>query len=133
MSAATTLAAPKPAGQKSNRSAERAKRRGAKSDWTGGRRGSAPGPSSRLARPLATRPRTRVAQARTRGCAVAPPAARPSAATPGGLRLTDRGIAVILAAGAMILLAAVTVIALTAVTVTSADHQPLPSLHSVNS
>ena len=40
------------------------------------------------------------------------------------VRLTDRGIAVILVAGAMIVLAAATVIALTAVRVTGESYQP---------
>lgn len=57
----------------------------------------------------------------TRGCGDLGPTSG-SVAT-GGLRLTDRGIAAVLVAGAMIVLAAVTVIALTAVAVTGEPHQ----------
>ena len=46
-------------------------------------------------------------------------------------RLTDRGIAVVLVAGAMIVVAAVTVIALTALRVTGDNAQPLSTSHAV--
>jgi hypothetical protein len=45
-------------------------------------------------------------------------------------RLTDRGIAVILVAGAMIVMAALVVVGLTAVRVTSDDAQPLPASYA---
>jgi hypothetical protein len=45
-------------------------------------------------------------------------------------RLTDRGIAVILVAGAMIVMAALVVVGLTAVRVTGEDAQPLPASYA---
>ncbi len=64
-----------------------------------------------------------------RSCTVV---ASTSAATVGpraraGWRLTDRGIAVVLVAGALLLAAAVTVITATAVTVTSGSYHPAGS------
>jgi hypothetical protein len=52
------------------------------------------------------------------------PVAQPVRARP-GVRLTERGVAVILVAGAMIVLAALTVVTLTALRVTGDSAQPL--------
>ena len=54
---------------------------------------------------------------------IQPPPAAPAAPTT--MTLTDRGISVILVAGAMIVLAAVMVVTLTALRVTSDTYQPV--------
>lgn len=78
-------------------------------------RGTAPRsrPARAVAPPsLGSAPRRPVAQA----CAVD--------ALPSALRLTDRGIAVVLAAGLLIMLAALVVVGLTAARVTGLDYVP---------
>ncbi len=70
---------------------------------------------------------------RARACVVDAAAAAPAPQPVARMvtRLTDRGIAVVLVAGAMIVVAAVTVIALTALRVTGDNAQPLSSSHAV--
>jgi hypothetical protein len=70
---------------------------------------------------------------KVRACVVdvAAPAPAPLPVARAVTRLTDRGIAVVLVAGAMIVVAAVTVIALTALRVTGDNAQPLSSSHAV--
>ena len=72
-------------------------------------------------------PRT-LRTATARSCDVVAPERRLTAtAAVAGWRLTNRGIAVIMVAGAVLAAAALTVIAATALTVTSEDYQPTSS------
>jgi hypothetical protein len=93
-----------------------------------GRSGRGLAPRSRPAGPVAPPSLRTDGQPRVRAC-VGEPATVPQLPTsaPVRTRLTDRGIAVILVAGAMIVLAAVTVVTLTALRVTSDSSVPLAS------
>lgn len=100
-----------------------------------GRSGRRPAPRSRPLRQLAPPSLAPEVQRRAHACTgeaaapvvvSVPQPARSRTRT----RLTDRGIAVILVAGAMIVLAAVTVVTLTALQVTGDGAQPLPASYA---
>lgn len=91
-----------------------------------GRSGRGLAPRSRPAGPVAPPSLRSDEQPRVRACVgESAPAIELPVPAPARTRLTDRGIAVILVAGAMIVLAAVTVVALTAFRVTSDSSVPL--------
>lgn len=117
---------PSAPGQLRRRAPRRKDARPAPSGREGGRTGPAGRPSRAVSPPTLTGTRSTVPKA----CeAAAAPQARNQASQ---LRLTDRGIAVILVTGAMIVLAAATVIALTALRVTGDSYQPPSVSHSLN-
>ena len=99
-----------------------------------GRSGRSLAPRSRPARPLAPPSLAPALQAGAHSCSgesagsvvVVLPATRVRT----GLRITDRGIALIIVTGAMIVLAAVTVVGLTALRVTGDSYQPLPPAYA---
>jgi hypothetical protein len=91
-----------------------------------GRSGRGLAPRSRPAGPVAPPSLRTDGQPRARACVgESATTIELPAPAPARTRLTDRGIAVILVAGAMIVLAAVTVVALTALRVTSDSSVPL--------
>ncbi|MET1006061.1 MAG: hypothetical protein ABWX96_10955 [Propionibacteriaceae bacterium] len=94
-----------------------------------GRSGRSLAPRSRPAHPVAAPRLAPVVNPGVRSCTAEPvrEVVEAPAAVRVRTRLTDRGIAVILVAGAMIVLAAVTVVGLTAFQVTSDSYQPLSS------
>jgi hypothetical protein len=98
-----------------------------------GRSGRSLGPRARPAGFVPAPTLTPTTGLKARACVVdvaaAAPAPQPVARAV--TRLTERGIAVVLVAGAMIVVAAVTVIALTAMRVTGDNAQPLSSSHAV--
>ncbi len=83
------------------------------------------GPASRPAHPVAA-PRTLVERPGVTGCRVERPEAPPVArvAPPSRWRLTDRGIALVLATGLAIAAAAMVVVSLTALRVTGESYAP---------
>jgi hypothetical protein len=92
----------------------------------GDRPGRSRGPRSRPAAFAPAPGPAAPARSGVRGCSVEQPASTRRTAARVQTQLTERGIAVILVAGAMIVLAALTVVGLTALRVTGSGAEPLP-------